>query len=381
MRGRSRKTPKQDSPIHTFRFKQTTLSPLTPIRQQQEQSVSIEKSLEEELLGPSKKPDRVLTPIHQQFLIGQGGFGRTFLTQHPTRMGQETIKKQFKDPLYFTTRKNRLKTIMKELKKIDPRKEYFGGWITQQTQRSFYMQDAGISLDILIDTGALNQPMVRNLFVQFSGLLDAIQKLGNKNFVHGDIKLANIVWGDGRLRLIDFDYFGTVEEYIRMPMVDQTQNFPGIPKSHFYLPWPFERSWNVRTRQFWYTPDERKNAVRSLVKHHLVHPNEKKVVLSLFENVHQSIPSGLSPWIARIFLYFKFYGASAFEDPTNIDVYSLGIVALQLFIVRERYKLLFDTPQELTLILPKLDECISLMSHPNPRQRKNPFVKWEKMLE
>lgn len=171
----------------------------------------------------------------QQQQLGQGGYGRVQTFVDPMTNKKMARKYFHKPPSDFSSYRQTARTI----RQIDPNAQNFTGiMLNKQQQVSpqyMLMEYGGKSLQKLN-----GKEQFEALFFHFPQLMEAVLKLERKGFIHGDIKLENVVYSpDKGLRLIDFDLMGTVQQYQQAQRQGKNSK-QKFPKHQIYFVWPPE---------------------------------------------------------------------------------------------------------------------------------------------
>lgn len=305
-----------------------------------------------------------LQTILQQEPIGAGGYGDIFRVEGQ-KQGQQILKKRFKelDP----TKQKRLQQIVNFLQSIDPRQGIFTGLLKKKPALSgfpetkvFFMKQSGKSLRNLVqEMVSLEKRKERCVFALemlqlFPNLMKGLDLLIHHQVIHGDIKLDNIVYdkAEKKLRFIDYDFVGTKDEYINASR--NNFNFPMVSKDFIYEFWPLER-YNIFS---WGKVDENKlSQIMNQLKSRKIVSN--KILKEMYDILVATNPNRLG------------------GDPLKIDIYSLGIVAYELFINSKFYRCFVKNDQERKQIKDMLETMIVRnMLHPIPSERKLPIKEW-----
>lgn len=287
----------------------------------------------------------------QQTQIGKGGYGKVYRIPHPTRTGQFALKKVFKQNQWTQQKKQSTRKITNLLNRIDPEHKYFAGTMIQQRQQSMVMQDAGMSLDKCLSTfkGEEKKEFLFDVMENFGHLCEGVDLLRRNGLIHGDIKLENIVWNQTtkQLRFIDYDFLGSKEDYEKASA--QNINYPHVPKNYFYQYWPLER----------FAP------CFLLVEN-----------LDKLERARMFAPRYCEEVKSIIFNNFSLWR----EDVMKIDVYSLGLVAMDLLLRGQHYKYFGQGQDEHKALKAKFDQMIlGNMLHPIPSHRHLLTSLWKKI--
>jgi serine/threonine protein kinase len=234
------------------------------------------------------------------------------------------------------------------LNKADPDRQFMGGKVFQvhPTHNSFFMKDDGISLDKFVDrsmtkrSSALKQVLSNG----FQRLVEALVVLDANQLIHGDIKSANIVISPVtmKMKFIDFDFLGTLKDYRKFEKTSEF--FPFVDKSTFYFAWPFERWHDPSTHSFLW--DKRHTRFDHLVEIGLFQnsqsANHCKYILEHITSF-KACPADTqwSPLEKRIITTY-IHHPEIQEDPMKIDIYSLGLVILELLPECKIFKSMID---------------------------------------
>ncbi len=144
-------------------------------------------------------------------LIGQGGFGRTFLAvdEHKPSKPPCVIKQFFPQALGTNKAQKAAKLFAQEAVRLDdfgkhPQiPELFAHF--EQDDRQYLVQefiDGQNLAQVLASQGTFNEMQIRNLLIS---LLPALEFIHSHNVIHRDIKPENIIYcPDGELVLVDF---------------------------------------------------------------------------------------------------------------------------------------------------------------------------------
>lgn len=316
---------------------------------------------------------QLLPSIPQQEFVGSGGLGQIYLVQHPSKPGQDVLKKKFHRIQHQKQWRPRFVQISRMLHSIDPSHRNFTGLLEPESpQHLILMSSGGISLDKLRYDG----DMIRSLFINFPSLLEGLVKLGTERWVHGDIKLANIVRDPvtGMLRFIDYDFFTTAKEYSEGRATLST-----IRRDVLYIPWPFERSWDARQQRFlWSSNELYKGLLHFYGQGFFSNGVQLERTMYALQHIHEKVNHhGLPHWVVNILEYYHRKGKDVREDVMKIDIYGLGIVAYTLFLSENRYKHLSLSEPNLRKLRAMIDEMID----PDPKRRRNPHAKWRYFIE
>lgn len=148
-------------------------------------------------------------------LRGSGGFGSVFESPRGT-----LYKHMHYDDAPTQKQVATKQTI---LNNIDPHRQVFGGKITRRLNpnsnkalRRFPMKDDGMSLQNFFKQS--KHVDLKKLLQSFLSLLKGFEKLNSEGYMHGDVKLENIVINkdDYKIKMIDYDLLNMVPfEYNR----------------------------------------------------------------------------------------------------------------------------------------------------------------------
>jgi len=284
--------------------------------------------------------------------LGSGSYGT--VTLHPTDKTRciKTVKPPYLKQSQITTRQAVLDTIDPPDK--ENKRKYFGGKIVDKTLRQgtneitkFQMVLQGQSLEKV----AMTPSTLDKLKKSFLNLLEGLCLLSLHKYSHNDIKKENITYDDasGVLKFIDHDLFLT--------------KFKTNPLWYFYYPyapelWPSNRynysnitAFNryMKNSRFFTDKD-----VADFLK-----------IMSFSDVSRLTLRLPIHWWIKELLDYLR--DKSKHDDYSKTDVYSLGLVALQLF---------YDH-------VPELRPVIDKMIHPDPSKRctaKEAYDMWKRIL-
>lgn len=287
----------------------------------------------------------------QEQLIGQGTYGRVFRVPHPQKQGEKALKKQMKTIHPSTL--NKINRINRMLSQIDPSQQYFAGRLNpMEKPNQFWMQQRGVSLDkIFFSTPQQKADIFLNWLVEFPQLMQAVQRLQENSLIHGDIKLENILWNNEakKFYIIDYDMLGTEREYLEANSMGY--NYPNVAKTFFYFVWPLERFY-------------------------------LQGGIGLYDYMKQNLGNIFTPPIIKYFYESIIQNPDRFvDDPIKIDIYSLGLVAFDLFIKSKIFKKWGKTQQQKKQIQDKLSEVVFFMLNPLSADRYIPIGEWYELID
>ncbi|RUS32659.1 kinase-like domain-containing protein [Jimgerdemannia flammicorona] len=80
---------------------------------------------------------------------------------------------------------------------------------------------------------------------------DAVRKMHRTGFVHGDLRLPNIMWAlDGSIKIIDFDWAGKDSQVTYPPLLNRESNIPWHDGVRFGVNITTKHDWHLLTTQF-----------------------------------------------------------------------------------------------------------------------------------
>lgn len=277
---------------------------------------------------PESKKGRI-SQIPAPKILGSGSYGTVFQTADPT-----TVRKNFTRPHKTSELKMRRKQDW--LRYVDPYRLYFGGTILQyqtnpQTSgkrvQSILMINQGHSVRHLNITDENRFEMARH----FQHLLKGLVVLSEKGFIHGDITMDNIMYNPrtGNMKFIDYDFL------CRSPSdIDVTQ---------YYYAWPPELMLDENKTMLGYSyfPGFDRKSASSYMQFCMIlsmNAGECKLFQKMMNGVLPPEPP-THGWLKKLYAYLsdrtpirkKYKDRPWVKDSRKIDIYSLGIVALQLF--------------------------------------------------
>jgi len=278
--------------------------------------------------------------------IGEGTSGKVFHS--------DTTDKVIKI-MKIQRQQKQFANIQQILQKIDPKREVFGGKIVPPLNKmstkklaKFHMMNDGISLEEwMMKTYKSWQQSGDSLFLSFFHLLTGFEKLNNAGYVHGDVKLPNIVVKKKHkkyiLKMIDYDFMNT-NEFVFSDKI--------LSSNRIYFVWPPELQ-NTSPLKWLNFTTKNQYLLFLLHKYYIYEEFMKK-----YNEWYTSMITTYTPIEIR-------------EQFSKFDVYGLGIVALQLFYpVFKKY--------------PAISQIIYNMMDPDPHNRytiTQATDEWKKFLQ
>lgn len=278
--------------------------------------------------------------------IASGGYGSVYLYG-------DTVIKRFHDPI------NKKDILDREdmINKIDPNRKYFGSQVIDiKNIYTISMKYDGVSLDTLLKTPS-EDVLVKLFFLSYQ-ILNASDLLYRSKLIHGDIKIANILFNDktNRIKLIDFDFLNTQNVY-QAYQKKQKYIYPEVDYSTMYFAWPFQRFNFKKIKICQYSIH--------ILKDIGLLPGTDDLRLMAFLRKEPTHYKGKPGWWLKCFLEL-YDGRTVSKDYMKIDIYSVGIVLGELFLHKG-----FD------YLLPSLRRPIKNyihhgLLHPDPSKRYDP---------
>jgi serine/threonine protein kinase len=301
--------------------------------------------------------------------VGEGTSGRVYFDKV-----NKTVFKKFR----YIEKKSNLESKEKILDKIDPKRDIFGSKILKYETKGgdlstgIVMVYQGINLE---KTNLL--PSLHILKKLFLNLLHGLIKLTQFDYVHGDIKLDNVVYNSDkkRLKFIDYDFMNEQRGKLCYDILRYDYNY-----IHFVWPpeiWYKSVGKHKFSKSFLYLVNI---LYRNKILISPINPYKKKYgyynyneLLALRGDVFlfiHFIETGqlkfrpIGKWLLKFvqFINYKKKYPRSTYDIQKFDIYGLGLVALDLF-----YK---DFPEFRPLIFS--------MIHPNYKLRISPLNAYKK---
>lgn len=178
----------------------------------------------------------------------------------------------------------------------------------------------------------------KDIFIKFGNILETVELLSHNNYIHSDIRLPNIVYGNNKLKLIDYGLMINVNDKkinklkkIKYPLYYFPPEFNDLNLNELYL------------------------RIINLLKYDKIYKYEKKkkkrikIILNyLFNNLKQ-----------------KKYNNTV--NIKTIDVYMIGIVMLELIVILNVKNKLNLSDKEYSLVFNYIKKLIQ----PNSNKRYN----------
>jgi len=301
-----------------------------------------------------------IAPIPAKKIIGSGSYGTVFQTDDTATMRKNFTK-------HHKTSELKMRRKQDWLRYADPYRLYFGGTILQyQTSgkrvQSILMVNQGHSLRHLKITNENRFKMARH----FQHLIKGLSVLSEKGLIHGDITMDNIMFNPrtGDMKFIDYDFL------CRSPS--------DINVTQYYHAWPPELMLDDDKTMLGYSyfPGFDRKSASSYMRFCMIlrmNAGECKLYQQMMNGVLPPEPP-THGWLKKLYEYLsdrtpirkKYVDRPWVKDPRKIDIYSLGIVALELF---GNYEPFLDV--------------ISKMIEPDPDKRISPevaFRVWDHIL-
>jgi serine/threonine protein kinase len=266
-------------------------------------------------------------------LIGQGNYGCVFKPyvscKNNTKKFKDSIGKVFVDESEFQSEK----TIQDRIKKLDPNNTFTVPLYTACDVKSFKNKDnvescelikninqeysqliykyGGISLkDVIKGQGSIKNFM--DIFVKLRPILIGLKKMIESNLIHQDIKPPNILYDKYKLYLIDFGIL------IESQKVYTMQNNYVLKYDYPYYPPEYKLYSNNKTFDEYY---------EKVIKNFDFDFHIGKKHVNLLEIIRDNIGVDI---VDDLNIAFK--KRKQTFNPSKIDLYSLGIVILELYI-------------------------------------------------